>query len=51
MIERLKLLIDSSENNPKIKSILLKVAEMPEEKQEATLKLMEILIESKLRKG
>jgi hypothetical protein len=44
MIEKLKFLIDQSEGNPKIKSILLKVAEMPENKQEDTLKLIELMI-------
>lgn len=43
MIERLKFLIDQSENNPKVKSILLKVAKMPEDKQEDTLKLIELM--------
>jgi hypothetical protein len=49
MIDKLKFLIDQSENNPKIKSILLKVAEMPEDKQEDTLKLIALLIQNKLR--
>ena len=47
MIEKLKFLIDQSENSPKAKAIFLKVAEMPEDKQEATLKLIEALIELK----
>lgn len=47
MIEKLKFLIDNSENNPKIKSILLKVAEMPENKQEMTLQLIELMIKNK----
>ncbi len=45
MIDKLKFLIDECENNPKLKSILLKVAEMPENKQEDTLKLMQLIIE------
>jgi len=44
MIDKLKFLIDESENNPKIKSLLLKVAEMPEDKQEDTLKLIEMML-------
>ena len=40
MIDRLKFLIDECENKPKLKAILLKVAEMPENKQEDTLKLI-----------
>lgn len=44
MIDKLKFLIDQTENNPKLKSILLKVAEMPENKQEDTLKLIEMMI-------
>ena len=44
MIDKLKFLIDESENNPKLKAILLKVAEMPENKQEDTLKLIEMMI-------
>lgn len=47
MIDRLKYLIDASENNPKNKELLLKVAEMPENKQEDTLKLIELLIGDK----
>jgi hypothetical protein len=43
MIDKLKYLIDQNENNPKIKDILLKVAKMPEDKQEDTLKLIELL--------
>ena len=45
MIDKLKFLIDECENNPKLKSILLKVAEMPENKQEATLTLIQKIIE------
>ena len=47
MIEKLKYLIDVNENKPKIKDILLKIAKMPEDKQEDTLKLIELLIKSK----
>ena len=44
MIDELKFMIDQSENNPKVKSILLKVAEMPENKQEDTLKLIKLMV-------
>ena len=44
MIDKLKYLIDECENKPKLKSILLKVAEMPESKQEATLNLIELMV-------
>ena len=47
MIDKLKFLIDGCENNPKLKSLMLKVAEMPEDKQEDTLKLMEMMIKTK----
>ena len=47
MIDKLKFLIDESENSPKLKSILLKVAEMPEDKQEGTLQLIELILRSK----
>ena len=47
MIEKLKFLIDQSENNPKLKAILLKVAAMKEESQENALKLIEILVENR----
>ena len=47
MIEELKFLIDQSENNPKVKSILLKVAEMLENKQADTLKLIKVMLESR----
>ena len=40
-------MIDQSEDKPKIKSILLKVAEMPEDKQESALDLIEIMIKAK----
>ena len=44
MIDKLKFLIDESEGNPKIKSILLKIAEMPEDKQDDTLRLVEMMV-------
>lgn len=44
MIEELKLMIDQSEGKPKVKSILLKIAEMPENKQEDTLKLIRLML-------
>ena len=44
MINRLKDLIDLSEDKPKVKKILLQVAEMPEDKQEDTLKLIEMMV-------
>jgi hypothetical protein len=47
MIDKLKWLIDQSENNPKNKELLLKVAEMPENKQEDTLKFIELFLEAK----
>lgn len=50
MIDKLKFMIDQSEDKPKIKSILLKVAELPEDKQEKTLNLIKIMIEDKIRK-
>jgi len=40
MIDRLKDLIDASENNPKVKNILLMVAKMPEGKQERYVNLL-----------
>ena len=50
MIDKLKFLIDRCENYPKFKSMLLKVAAMPEDKQEDTLKLIEILTMSETPK-
>ena len=44
MIDKLKFLIDECEDKPKIKKLLLKVAEMPEKKQEMTLKFIEDFI-------
>ena len=46
MIDKLKFLIDECEEKPKLKALLLKVAEMPEGKQEPTLKLIEMMIQS-----
>lgn len=48
MIDKLKFLIDRCEDKPKLKSILLKVAEMPEDKQEPTLQLIEMMIDVEL---
>jgi len=39
MIDKLKFLIDECENKPKVKKLLLKVAALPESKQESALKL------------
>ena len=44
MIEELKFCIDQSEDNPKIKALLLKVAAMPESKQADMLKLLRVLV-------
>ena len=44
MIDRLKFLIDLAEDKPKVKAILLKVAGMPEDKQDDVLDLIEIMI-------
>lgn len=49
MIDKLKFLIDQSESNPKLKSILLKVAELPEDKQEDTLKLIELMLNARTK--
>lgn len=46
MIEKLKFMIDRSEDKPKVKDILLKVAAMPEEKQEMTLQLIEMMLDN-----
>jgi hypothetical protein len=45
MIEKLKFMIDQSENNPKLKKIFLQVAELPEEKQETMLEIMQIMVD------
>ncbi len=44
MIDKLKFLLDVCEDKPKIKKLLLNVAKMPEDKQEDTLKMIEILL-------
>ena len=51
MIEKLKFMIDQCEDNPKLKSLMLKVANMPEDKQEDTLKLIEMMIKNKTTTG
>ena len=47
MIDKLKFLIDGCENNPKLKEMLLKVAALPENKQGATLDLIEMLVKNR----
>ncbi len=47
MIDKLKFLIDQSENNPKVKDLLLTIAKMPENKQETTLDLIEMIINNR----
>jgi hypothetical protein len=49
MIERLKNLIDACEHNQKIKMILLRVAEFPEEKQEDVLRVLEWVVAAKVK--
>jgi len=45
MIDELKFMIDESERmSPKVKEILLKVAQMPENKQADTLKLLRMIV-------
>jgi len=45
MIDELKYMIDESEHmSPKVKEILLKVAQMPEDKQADTLKLLRMIV-------
>lgn len=51
MIEKLKFLIDESEDNPKLKSMLLAIAQMPESKQEEALQLVELMIKAKRREN
>lgn len=46
MIDKLKWLIDQCEQKPKLKELLLKVAELPEDKQEAALELIRMVLES-----
>lgn len=43
MIEELKYLIDACEGNPKLKKIFLDVANLPENKQAETLRLIKII--------
>ena len=47
MIDKLKFMIDQSESNPKLKAIFLKVAEMPEDKQEKMLELIELMVKAR----
>ena len=47
MIDKLKFLIDASEGNPRLKSILLRVANLPEDKQSIMLDMIELLIKTK----
>ena len=47
MIDELKYLIDESENNPKAKELLLKVAQLKEENQSCALELIKIMINTK----
>jgi hypothetical protein len=51
MIERLKFLIDEFENKPKLKEVLLKVASLPENRQEEMLNLIEIIVHSMVNKN
>jgi len=44
MIEKLKYAIDLAEDKPKIKTMLLSVAELPEDKQEIMLTFIEEFI-------
>ncbi len=45
MIKRLREAIDNAEDHPRIKSILLKVAQLPESKQNDTLDLILVYCE------
>jgi hypothetical protein len=47
MIDKLKFLIDGCEHNPKLKSLLLKVAALPEDQQEGALLVMEVMLRAK----
>ena len=47
MIDKLKYMLDECEDKPKVKAILLKVAGMSENKQDMTLKLIEMMIKNK----
>lgn len=44
MIDKLKYLIDSFENNKVIKDMLLDIAKLPENKQEDMLQIIEIIL-------
>ena len=44
MIDKLKFLIDEYENNPEFKGLFLKIAALPENKQEEALQFIEQLI-------
>ncbi len=48
MIEKLKFLIDECEDNPKLKGMFLKIAELPESKQEAAWMLVEMIVNAKV---
>jgi len=47
MIDELKFLIDEAEDKPKVKEILLKVAQLKEENQKAALDLIKFIIDKK----
>lgn len=47
MIDKLKYLIDECEDKPKLKELLLKVAELSEDKQESALLLIEMMLKGK----
>jgi len=47
MIDKLKFMIDECESNAKLKSILLKVAALPEDKQDKALQLIELILKAK----
>lgn len=44
MIDELKILIDECETKPKIKSILLQIAELPESNQNIALKCIKEIL-------
>jgi len=46
MIDELKFMIDESEDNPKVKEILLKVAQLKEKNQKPALELIKLIIEA-----
>ena len=47
MIEELKYLIDATEDKPKIKKLLLRVAALSENKQKTILDIIKMICESK----